>query len=81
MSTAAWEWAPDGQSLYYNANPSTAWADLRFTVGHHLVLSSRADTGTPNGLARVQQQPLPAASIKVNGTGDVVADVFGYFGR
>ena len=50
------KWAPDGRSLYYNANPGT---DSQSTVGHHLVLASKADTVTPNGVAWVQQQPLP----------------------
>ncbi|MDH6134575.1 hypothetical protein P3T37_003979 [Kitasatospora sp. MAA4] len=51
------KWSTDGLSIYYNANPGT---DYQSTVGHHLVLASKADTLTPNGLAWVQQQPLPA---------------------
>jgi hypothetical protein len=48
------KWAPDGLGLDYNANPGTNYLD---TVGHHLVLASKADSVIPGGLFSVSQQP------------------------
>ncbi|WP_435131471.1 TolB family protein [Actinacidiphila sp. bgisy144] len=54
------KWTPDGLGLDYNANPGTNYLD---TVGHHLVLASKADSVIPGGLFSVSQQPTGTSSL------------------
>ncbi|MEV4615187.1 hypothetical protein AB0K43_21735 [Kitasatospora sp. NPDC049258] len=53
------KWTSDGLGLFYNANPGT---DFQTTVGHRLVLATKADTLTPGGLIDVQQQPAAVSA-------------------
>jgi hypothetical protein len=48
------KWTPNGLGLDYDANPGTNYLK---TVGHHLVLASKADSVIPGGLFSVSQQP------------------------
>jgi hypothetical protein len=59
------KWTPDGLGLDYNANPGTTYLN---TVGHHLVLASKADTVIPNGLFDVSQQPTGTTPLNTAST-------------